>query len=236
MSRYDWSAIQLHYDAGHNLRECAERFGFSSGALHHAVGRGLLRVAPGELDVRPRGVTRERVAVLHRRGLAQVEIAQRLGVSKSTVAFHLRRLGVPADPAIARRFDWVEIRMFYDAGHSLRECVTRFGFSRSAWADAVGRGAIVPRPRLEPIEQILAAGRRRNRTHVKWRLLSAGLKGDRCEICGAADWRGRQLSLELHHVNGDGLDNRLENLQLLCPNCHSQTDTWGARNKGRVPP
>ncbi len=41
------------------------------------------------------------------------------------------------------------------------------------------------------------------------------------------------LSLELHHVNGDGQDNRLENLMLLCPNCHSQTDTWGARNKGR---
>jgi hypothetical protein len=37
----------------------------------------------------------------------------------------------------------------------------------------------------------------------------------------------------LHHVNGDGLDNRLENLQILCPNCHAQTDTWGGRNKGR---
>lgn len=71
------------------------------------------------------------------------------------------------------------------------------------------------------------------RQHVKARLRLAGLKHECCEQCGLTDWRNRPLSLELHHVNGDGRDNRLENLMLLCPNCHSQTDTWGARNKGR---
>jgi hypothetical protein len=39
------------------------------------------------------------------------------------------------------------------------------------------------------------------------------------------------LSLALHHRNGDGEDNRLENLELLCPNCHSQTDTFAGRNR-----
>jgi 5-methylcytosine-specific restriction endonuclease McrA len=39
----------------------------------------------------------------------------------------------------------------------------------------------------------------------------------------------RPLSMQLHHINGDGSDNRLENLQLLCGNCHSQTDNWGGR-------
>ena len=46
-------------------------------------------------------------------------------------------------------------------------------------------------------------------------------------------WLGRPLPLDLHHVNGDGWDNRLENLQILCPNCHAPTDTRGGRNQGR---
>ena len=44
---------------------------------------------------------------------------------------------------------------------------------------------------------------------------------------------GEPLNMELHHVNGDGSDNRLENLQLLCGNCHSQTDNWGGRGARR---
>jgi hypothetical protein len=64
-------------------------------------------------------------------------------------------------------------------------------------------------------------------------LVAAGLKEERCEICGIGTWCGRPLAMALHHRNGDGLDNRLENLQLLCPNCHSQTENFSGR-KNRV--
>jgi len=176
---------------------------------------------------------RERVRKLIAEGKSQREVAKRLGVSKTTVAFHVRRLDIPPDPRFGRRFDWVEIRAAYDAGASMRECMQRFGFSSDAWHKAVKRGAIVPRPQAMPIEKLLVVGRRTSRAHLKQRLLNEGLKVNRCELCGLADWLGGSLSMHLHHRNGDGRDNRLDNLQLLCPNCHSQTDTYGGRNGHR---
>lgn len=53
----------------------------------------------------------------------------------------------------------------------------------------------------------------------------------KCAICGCVEWQGKTLSLELDHINGINNDNRLENLRFLCPNCHSQTSTYGSRNQ-----
>lgn len=91
----------------------------------------------------------------------------------------------------------------------------------------------MPREWITPIDDLLVAGRKRSRGHLKTRLVKEGLKQNRCEICGITEWLGRPLNMELHHVNGDGDDNRLENLQLLCSNCHSQTDNWGGRGVRR---
>jgi ribosomal protein L13E len=173
--------------------------------------------------------TRARVAELLEAGLAQSEIARRLGIAKSTVAYHARRLGRPADMRCNRRYDWAMIQKYYDAGHTVAECRAGFGFSTASWYDARKRGAIKARPTGMSVDELLS--RRRNRNHLKQRLVAAGLKENRCEICGIDQWRRRPLSLCLHHVNGDGHDNRLENLQFLCPNCHSQTENFAGRNK-----
>lgn len=232
--QYDWAKIARYYELGHRPSECQREFEISNGAWYGAVQRGAIVLREPGQD-RPRGETRQAVMRLLAEGASQAEIARRLGVSQPTVCFHVRKLGVAPRPDLARRYDWNRIRAFYEEGNSAAACRREFGFGINAWADAIRRGVIVVRPRLEPLSEVLAAGRPRSRQHVKVRLLMAGLKGPRCESCGLTEWHGRPLSLELHHVNGDGEDNRLENLRLLCPNCHSQTDTWGARNKGRRP-
>ena len=178
-------------------------------------------------------ITRARVAWLRQNGLTYVQIARRLGLAKSTVAYHARRLGEPADDRFAKRYDWAEVQRAVDAGLSLRGCMNRFGFSRDAWGKAVKRGELVPRDWVTPIGELLVAGRPRRRGHLKNRLLGAGLKQNRCEECGITDWRGKPLAMALHHVNGDRNDNRLENLKFLCPNCHAQTPNYGGRNGHR---
>ena len=137
------------------------------------------------------------------KGLPHVEIARRLGVSKATVSYHVGRLGKPLDERCARRYDWEAVQRYYDDGHSVRDCMRAFGFSSSSWSDAVKRGALIGRPRATPMAELLVAGRYRGRENLRLRLIRAGLKENRCERCGLSEWRGRRISVALHHINGD---------------------------------
>jgi hypothetical protein len=164
-------------------------------------------------------------------GMSSAQVARALGISKSTVAYHRRRLGLRVDERCNRRYDWAEIQAYYDAGHSITECQLRFGFNRQTWHAARQRGQVRSRPQALPLAQLLVKGVKRGRINLKNRIIAAGLSDERCELCGLGSWRGRPLVMALHHVNGDALDNRLENLRLLCPNCHSQTENFGGRNR-----
>lgn len=63
------------------------------------------------------------------------------------------------------------------------------------------------------------------------KLISIG-REYKCERCGTTEWCGEELKLQVHHIDGDHFNNQLDNLKLLCPNCHSQTDTYaGKKNK-----
>jgi len=56
------------------------------------------------------------------------------------------------------------------------------------------------------------------------------LRGHKCENCGLEKWQNENIPLEIHHLDGDKLNNELENLQLLCPNCHALTNNWRGKN------
>lgn len=82
-----------------------------------------------------------------------------------------------------------------------------------------------------PLEEILVEDSNYNRSRLRERLIEEGVKEHKCEICGITEWLEQPIICELHHINGDSTDNRIENLQILCPNCHSQTDNFRSRNR-----
>ena len=57
-------------------------------------------------------------------------------------------------------------------------------------------------------------------------------RGYKCEVCSISDWQGKPITLQVDHINGDAGNNEPDNIRLICPNCHSQTDSFGGGNKG----
>ena len=78
---------------------------------------------------------------------------------------------------------------------------------------------------------LLVSGSSYQSFKLKNRLLNEGYKEYRCEKCNNTEWLGRPIPLELHHINGDNSDNRIENIELLCPNCHALTDNYRGKKK-----
>jgi 5-methylcytosine-specific restriction endonuclease McrA len=66
---------------------------------------------------------------------------------------------------------------------------------------------------------------------LKKRLIKEGIKENKCDICGITEWNGKLISMQLDHINGDSHNHKLENLRMICPNCHSQTETYCGKNK-----
>jgi hypothetical protein len=98
-------------------------------------------------------------------------------------------------------------------------------FTGQAW----NRGQRLPARR--PTEDYLANRVRIQSFKLKRRLLTSGLFAAQCAMCNGTHWLGQPMPLELDHIDGDKSNNRLDNLRMLCPNCHAFTPTYRGKNR-----
>lgn len=85
------------------------------------------------------------------------------------------------------------------------------------------------------LSEILVENSSYSTSHLRKRLIKDGIKEYKCECCGLKEWLGEPIPLQLDHIDGNHTNNKLENLQILCPNCHAKTPTYCGKNIKQKP-
>jgi hypothetical protein len=186
-----------------------------------------LGLQPGKYDVLRRHIARlgldashiplsDAGAQQHRRSWSIEDLTKAVATSES-VSEVSRRLGYTPNGGVHRMLVSHIRSAGLDTSHFLGQ-----GWARGRRLEG----------KVTPLKEILVKGSTyRSTSHLRNRLLKAGLLKAECSACGLTTWRGQPLPLHLDHINGDHTDNRLENLRILCPNCHAITDTWCRSNR-----
>jgi Zn finger protein HypA/HybF involved in hydrogenase expression len=137
-----------------------------------------------------------------------------------------------------------EFREIISSSNSLTECLKKIGLTGSSSYSRLNRrieelgcstehfGNISSYATYSLDEILIENSTYANITRLKERLVREKRLEYKCSECGITNWMGKSLSLQLDHINGKHNDHRIENLRFLCPNCHSQTDTFAGRNVG----
>jgi Zn finger protein HypA/HybF involved in hydrogenase expression len=114
---------------------------------------------------------------------------------------------------------------------SIKRRIADLSLETSHWT---GQAHLRGKPNLHvvrrPLQELLRKGTRFASGKLRRRLISAGLFEPRCQSCGLSEWAGEPIPLELDHIDGDTENNELQDLRVICPNCHAQTPTYRGRN------
>ena len=188
------------------------------------------------------------------------EVLEALGLSRGSYVYlqeHIKRLGVSTNHWSHLRREWTDAQLTESVGlrfsmaavlvdlglkgtggnyRSLWGHIKRLGLATTHWTGQGHlRGKTHSWTKKVPLSEVLVENSTFSTTHLSKRLVKEGVLRYECSEpdCLLSAWKGKPISLHLDHKNGVHTDNRLENLRLLCPNCHSQTETYGSKNIGK---
>lgn len=182
--------------------------------------------------------TREAVSRLLDEGKGTNEIASILGLGKPVISYHRKKLGRPhVFGNVLYLYDWCQVQQDIDAGVSIKSIQKKHGFCAATYYKQVKNGVIKSNPPLSKLPTDLGSllkkinGRLAN-SHIKNPIKSLIFQeqGGKC-LCGVSDWNGKELVFDLDHIDGKPTNYVRENLRVLCPNCHRQTETWGNKKR-----
>lgn len=153
-------------------------------------------------------------------------IVDAVGCSKATISYHAKKIGKQKEEK--KSYDWGAIQNYYNEGFSYRKCKVKFGFCSSAWNNAVKSGKLVVNNIPKKIHEL------KRRSTARSYVIRNKIIAYQCQICNLEpEWNNKVLVLQIDHINGINNDHRIENLRFLCPNCHSQTETFGNKKRNK---
>jgi hypothetical protein len=194
----------------------------------------------------------EQIIEDYKNGLSRKEICEKYNVTKSFVAYRLRRdfqeILQRRKAKFATDIEFIElVKKYLPQSNSLNHLCNKLGLKGvEGYYTKIKK--IIEDYHLDTShfgqtkhncfgfcnsmtdEEYFASNAKRDGRNLLKRLLNHSYKEYKCECCGLNEWRGEKIPIEVHHINGNHFDNRIENLQLLCRNCHALTENYGSKN------